>query len=219
MGRGPSKVRRVIGGGVRAALVEGQDSHLIARPTGRGLWRHMALLTRQMSRDATYRRRLLEVSTTGQVTRIGMTELTLTNQGMGIGSVVHARHGRRMADSAEAATVIGRRATGWHGGDALLVRRGNQDALVICIKGMAGSAGIMNLTIGQTCRRPGSGPCCPGMARGAGRGPTNHGGMVYRRMAGRTVIGRSRGGVMMNAAGRISRNRVTGQAGRQTMQA
>ena len=106
VGSGAGKVGRIIGGRVSTALVKGQDRHLVTGPTGCGLRSDMTLFTRQMRRDATNRRGLLEVSAASQVTRIGMTELALTDQGMGIGGMMYACHSRRMADRTEPAAVI-----------------------------------------------------------------------------------------------------------------
>ena len=54
------------------------------------------------------------------------------------------------------------------------------------------------------------------MASGAGRCVGNHGYMALRRMAGHAAISRSGFCVMMDTAGWVGRNRMTGQAGRGT---
>jgi len=115
VGCGFGEVARVIRGGVGATLVKGQDGHLITRPTGGGLRCYMALLARQMLRYATCRLYPQEIG--GVIRRtidawIGMAELALTNQGMGIGGVVDGAYGVGMAGCTGSAAVIGQRTAG-----------------------------------------------------------------------------------------------------------
>ena len=219
VGGGSGKIRRIIGGGVSSPLIEGQDSHLVAGPTGRCLRRDMALFTRQMGGNAPRRRGLLEVSTACLVARIGMAELALTNQGVAIAGVMGTRHGRRMADGTEPATVIGCSASGRHRLDSTV--SGPQFAsLGNGIELMTRPTAVMHLAVSQADRRSADCSCGSSMAGYAGRSPTNHSSVVLCRMTGgRTVIGCGLRRVMMNTTGRESGNRVTGQTRCQTVQA
>lgn len=217
MSRSLGEISGVIRGGVRAALVKGQDGHLASRPTIQGrpsLRGDMALLTREMFRNATSRRSLLERSTTCLVTRIGMAELTLSNQGMGIARMMYDARGCRMTDRAQATAVIGTCPSSEHDGDAPLkgCGHGNQDALQVGIKGMAGTTRVMHFSITDTDRCPRGSTDSRGMASDTdSAGADNHGRMVRGSMTAYTVITGGGRGIMMDPTRWIGRDWMTGQ--------
>lgn len=223
VGYRPRKVGRIIGGGVGAAFIIGINRHLTRsrRPAidrCPEFRRYVTLFAGQMGWNSSHH--LFEISAVRCPidTRISMTVLTLTDQGMGI-AVMDAGASCRMTNRTQTAAIVVGGTTRRHGGYSTIASRGNQYSLLVGIEGMAGPTCVMDLAIGHADRSSGS---RTGRGRVAGYtgspSPIDHGAVIHGTMASCAVV---RGGclrIMMDAASRIGGSRMTGQTGCQLMQ-
>lgn len=128
--------------------------------------------------------------------------------------------GRGMADCTQATTIIGAGTTRRHHGYSTITGRGNQHTLQVRIKGMASTAGVMDLAIRHADRRAGCRTGSRRMARNtSGACAIDHAAVVHCCMTVGAVIGRCRRGIVMNASSRIGRYRMAGQTSCQSLQA
>lgn len=216
--RSTCKVGRVISCRVATTLVEGQDGHLIPRPARCRLRGNVAFFAWEMIRYRIWHRSGFFEPSLAIVTRIGVTELALSDQGVSIVRVMRGRHGRSMAGSTGTTAVISGRGASRHGlrpsiGGPQLTSLGGG------IKLMASKTVIMDLTVNQTNRNSTGSTSGRGVTGDASCRRLDHGGMIRCRMTGRRAgtIDRHRR-IMMNTSGRICCGWVTCQTGRTTSQ-